>query len=48
MVLTEVCVWQGGAVVELFSGQGKDPTARWRLFGGPSAVRKVSFYLAWV
>ncbi|XP_044030348.1 uncharacterized protein C3orf67 homolog isoform X6 [Siniperca chuatsi] len=32
--------YQGGAVVELFSGQGKDPVARWKLCGGPSAIHK--------
>ncbi|XP_026163042.1 protein CFAP20DC isoform X4 [Mastacembelus armatus] len=32
--------YQGGAVVEIFSGQGKDPVAKWKLSGGPSAIRK--------
>ncbi|XP_038552902.1 uncharacterized protein C3orf67 homolog isoform X2 [Micropterus salmoides] len=32
--------YQGGAVVEIFSGQGKDPAARWKLCGGPSAIHK--------
>ncbi|XP_067359790.1 uncharacterized protein C3orf67 homolog isoform X3 [Channa argus] len=32
--------YQGGAVVEIFSGQGKDPVAKWKLCGGPSAIRK--------
>ncbi|XP_062258775.1 uncharacterized protein C3orf67 homolog [Platichthys flesus] len=32
--------YQGGAVVEVFSGQGKDPVAKWKLSGGSSAVRK--------
>ncbi|XP_078802860.1 protein CFAP20DC isoform X3 [Oryzias latipes] len=32
--------YQGGAVFEVFSGQGKDPAARWRLCGGPAAVHK--------
>ncbi|XP_070759257.1 protein CFAP20DC [Enoplosus armatus] len=32
--------YQGGAVVEIFSGQGKDPVARWKLCGGPSAIHK--------
>ncbi|KAM9408190.1 protein CFAP20DC [Pholidichthys leucotaenia] len=32
--------YQGGAVVELFSGQGKDPVAKWKLCGGPSAIYK--------
>uniref|UniRef100_A0A3B5AUI7 CFA20 domain-containing protein n=1 Tax=Stegastes partitus TaxID=144197 RepID=A0A3B5AUI7_9TELE len=31
---------QGGAVVEIFSGQGKDPVAKWKLCGGPSAIHK--------
>ncbi|KAM9799464.1 protein CFAP20DC isoform 3-T3 [Syngnathus typhle] len=33
--------YQGGAGVEVFSGQGKDPVAKWKLCGGPSAIRKV-------
>ncbi|XP_068567805.1 protein CFAP20DC [Cebidichthys violaceus] len=32
--------YQGGAVVEVFSGQGKDPVAEWKLCGGPSAIHK--------
>ena len=28
---------------DIFSGQGKDPVAKWKLYGGPSAVYKVSF-----
>ncbi|XP_029358789.1 protein CFAP20DC [Echeneis naucrates] len=32
--------YQGGAVVEVFSGQGKDPVAKWKLSGGPSAISK--------
>ncbi|XP_034388150.1 uncharacterized protein C3orf67 homolog isoform X2 [Cyclopterus lumpus] len=32
--------YQGGAVVEIFSGQGKDPVAKWKLCGGPSAIHK--------
>ncbi|XP_029946913.1 protein CFAP20DC [Salarias fasciatus] len=32
--------YQGGAVVEIFSGQGKDPVAKWKLYGGPSAIHK--------
>ncbi|XP_037643270.1 uncharacterized protein C3orf67 homolog isoform X1 [Sebastes umbrosus] len=32
--------YQGGAVVEIFTGQGKDPVARWKLYGGPSAIHK--------
>ncbi|XP_061779561.1 protein CFAP20DC isoform X3 [Nerophis lumbriciformis] len=32
--------YQGGAVVEVFSGQGKDPVARWKLFGGQSSIQK--------
>ncbi|KAG7244655.1 hypothetical protein INR49_029674 [Caranx melampygus] len=32
--------YQGGAVVEVFSGQGKDPVAKWKLCGGPSAIYK--------
>ncbi|XP_061642180.1 uncharacterized protein C3orf67 homolog isoform X2 [Phyllopteryx taeniolatus] len=33
--------YQGGAGVEVFSGQGKDPVAKWKLCGGQSAIRKV-------
>lgn len=29
-------------MVELLSGQGKDPVARWKLCGGPAAIHKVS------
>ncbi|XP_029907472.1 protein CFAP20DC [Myripristis murdjan] len=32
--------YQGGAVVEIFSAQGKDPVAKWKLNGGPSTIRK--------
>ncbi|KAM8915769.1 protein CFAP20DC isoform 2-T2 [Spinachia spinachia] len=32
--------YQGGAVVEVFSGQGKDPVAKWKLCGGPSDIYK--------
>ncbi|XP_029990857.1 protein CFAP20DC [Sphaeramia orbicularis] len=32
--------YQGGAVVEIFSAQGKDPVAKWKLCGGPSAIHK--------
>ncbi|KAL4646424.1 hypothetical protein GN956_G9991 [Arapaima gigas] len=32
--------FQGGAVVEIFSAQGRDPLAKWKLHGGPSAVTK--------
>ncbi|XP_075893208.1 protein CFAP20DC isoform X2 [Nelusetta ayraudi] len=32
--------FQGGPVVELLSGQGKDPVARWKLSGGPAAIQK--------
>ncbi|XP_077583275.1 protein CFAP20DC isoform X5 [Stigmatopora nigra] len=32
--------YQGGAGVEVFSGQGKDPVAKWKLYGGQSAIRK--------
>ncbi|XP_077583272.1 protein CFAP20DC isoform X2 [Stigmatopora nigra] len=31
---------RGGAGVEVFSGQGKDPVAKWKLYGGQSAIRK--------
>lgn len=34
-------VLQGGAGVEVFSAQGKDPVAKWKLCGGQSAIRKV-------
>ncbi|XP_034550105.1 uncharacterized protein C3orf67 homolog isoform X2 [Notolabrus celidotus] len=32
--------YQGGAAVEIFSGQGKDPAAKWKLSGGPSVIHK--------
>ncbi|XP_057702927.1 uncharacterized protein C3orf67 homolog isoform X2 [Corythoichthys intestinalis] len=32
--------YQGGAGVEVFSGQGKDPVAKWKLYGGQSSIRK--------
>ncbi|XP_075316118.1 protein CFAP20DC [Odontesthes bonariensis] len=32
--------YQGGAVFDIFSGQGKDPIAKWKLCGGPSAIYK--------
>ncbi|CAG5980421.1 unnamed protein product, partial [Menidia menidia] len=31
---------QGGPVFDIFSGQGKDPVAKWKLSGGPSAIYK--------
>ncbi|KAG8429347.1 hypothetical protein GDO86_020433, partial [Hymenochirus boettgeri] len=32
--------FQGGAFVEIFSTQGKDPTARWKISGSQSAIWK--------
>ncbi|XP_024125430.1 uncharacterized protein C3orf67 homolog isoform X8 [Oryzias melastigma] len=32
--------YQGGAVFELFSGHGKDPVGKWKLYGGPLAIYK--------
>ncbi|XP_068109861.1 protein CFAP20DC isoform X2 [Hyperolius riggenbachi] len=32
--------YQGGAFVEIFSAQGKDPVAKWKLSGSPSAIWK--------
>ncbi|KAM6414071.1 protein CFAP20DC [Rhynochetos jubatus] len=32
--------YQGGPFVEIFSAQGKNPGAKWKIFGNPSAVRK--------
>ncbi|KAM4722786.1 protein CFAP20DC [Rhinophrynus dorsalis] len=32
--------YQGGAFVEIFSAQGKDPTSRWKLSGSQSAIWK--------
>nr|XP_023842090.1 uncharacterized protein C3orf67 homolog [Salvelinus alpinus] len=32
--------YQGGAAVEIFSAQGKDPVAKWKLCGGKSAINK--------
>lgn len=34
-------MFKGGAVVEVFSAQGKDPVAKWKLSGQPS-INKVS------
>uniref|UniRef100_A0A3P8XDC6 CFA20 domain-containing protein n=1 Tax=Esox lucius TaxID=8010 RepID=A0A3P8XDC6_ESOLU len=33
--------YQGGTVVEIFSAQGKDPVAKWKLSGGQSAINKM-------
>ncbi|KAK0147084.1 hypothetical protein N1851_004519 [Merluccius polli] len=33
--------YQGGSVVEVFSAQGKDPVAKWRLQGAPAAIHRV-------
>ncbi|KFR12369.1 Uncharacterized protein C3orf67, partial [Opisthocomus hoazin] len=30
----------GGPFVEVFSAQGKNPEAKWKIFGNPSAIRK--------
>ncbi|XP_036388678.1 uncharacterized protein C3orf67 homolog [Megalops cyprinoides] len=32
--------YQGGAVVDIFSAQGNDPVAKWKLYGGQSAISK--------
>nr|XP_033781867.1 uncharacterized protein C3orf67 homolog isoform X2 [Geotrypetes seraphini] len=32
--------YQGGPFVEVFSAQGKDPAAKWKFFGSPSAIWK--------
>ncbi|KAL0978134.1 hypothetical protein UPYG_G00166590 [Umbra pygmaea] len=32
--------YQGGPAVEIFSAQGKDPVAKWKLSGGQSAINK--------
>ncbi|XP_010192165.1 PREDICTED: uncharacterized protein C3orf67 homolog [Mesitornis unicolor] len=32
--------YQGGPFVEVFSAQGKNPGAKWKVFGSPSAIRK--------
>ncbi|KAL9838485.1 protein CFAP20DC [Geothlypis trichas] len=32
--------YQGGAFVEIFSAQGKNPGAKWKIFGNPSAISK--------
>ncbi|XP_026713518.1 uncharacterized protein C3orf67 homolog isoform X2 [Athene cunicularia] len=32
--------YQGGPFVEVFSAQGKNPGAKWKIFGNPSAIRK--------
>lgn len=31
-------------MVEIFSAHGKDPVAKWKLYGGQSAIRKVSIH----
>ncbi|KAL7891640.1 hypothetical protein AOLI_G00011160 [Acnodon oligacanthus] len=33
--------YQGGAIVEIFSAQGKDPVAKWKLSGGQPSISKV-------
>ncbi|XP_061864537.1 protein CFAP20DC [Colius striatus] len=32
--------YQGGPFVEIFSAQGKNPEAKWKIFGNPSAIWK--------
>ncbi|XP_009995338.1 PREDICTED: uncharacterized protein C3orf67 homolog [Chaetura pelagica] len=32
--------YQGGAFVEIFSAQGKNPGAKWKILGNPAAIRK--------
>nr|XP_054496072.1 protein CFAP20DC [Agelaius phoeniceus] len=32
--------YQGGRFVEIFSAQGKNPGAKWKIFGNPSAISK--------
>ncbi|XP_056357747.1 protein CFAP20DC isoform X2 [Oenanthe melanoleuca] len=32
--------YQGGPFVEIFSAQGKNPGAKWKIFGNPSAISK--------
>ncbi|KAJ8390530.1 hypothetical protein AAFF_G00103270 [Aldrovandia affinis] len=32
--------YQGGAVVDIFSAQGNDPVAKWKLYGGQKAIKK--------
>ncbi|XP_053809679.1 protein CFAP20DC isoform X7 [Vidua chalybeata] len=32
--------YQGGQFVEIFSAQGKNPGAKWKIFGNPSAISK--------
>uniref|UniRef100_A0A8C3F8U3 CFAP20 domain containing n=1 Tax=Chrysemys picta bellii TaxID=8478 RepID=A0A8C3F8U3_CHRPI len=32
--------YQGGPFVEIFSAQGKNPGAKWKIFGSPSAIWK--------
>ncbi|KAJ8369764.1 hypothetical protein SKAU_G00097920 [Synaphobranchus kaupii] len=32
--------YQGGAVVDIFSAQGNDPVANWKLYGGQTAISK--------
>ncbi|KAM6197797.1 protein CFAP20DC isoform 2-T3 [Sarcoramphus papa] len=33
-------LYQGGPFVEIFSAQGKNPGAKWKIFGSPSAIWK--------
>ncbi|XP_076870402.1 protein CFAP20DC isoform X2 [Brachyhypopomus gauderio] len=33
--------YQGGASVEIFSAQGKDPVAKWKLSGGQSSISRI-------
>ena len=37
-----MCSAQGGAVVEVFSAQGNNPVAKWKLQGAPASIKKVS------
>lgn len=35
-------LFKGGAVVDIFSAQGNDPVAKWKLYGDQKAISKVS------
>ncbi|XP_051985695.1 protein CFAP20DC-like [Xyrauchen texanus] len=33
--------YQGGCIVDIFSAQGKDPVAKWKLYGRKPSITKV-------
>ncbi|KAJ7406840.1 hypothetical protein WISP_129847 [Willisornis vidua] len=40
LVMEAVPILKGGRFVEIFSAQGKNPGAKWKIFGNPSAIQK--------